>query len=147
RANPQDLWWGPMSAGLAFTWAVILVGGATIVRRVRMVGMAVAFWATFAATIAVIGQSTHCMTARWSVGPVCGHTFWWDLVLSPEIFVFMFFMITDPRTTPEGRVARVLFGASVGLLGAFLVAPQRTEFGTKVAVLGALVALCAVAPF
>jgi aminoglycoside phosphotransferase (APT) family kinase protein len=41
----------------------------------------------------------------------------------------------------------VVFGATVGMLAAFLVAPQRTEFGTKVAVLGALVVVCAVAPF
>jgi hypothetical protein len=65
------------------------------------------------------------------------------LVTSPEVLIFLFFMITDPKTTPEGRVARVVFGALVGFLAALLAAPQITEFSTKVAVLGSLVIMCA----
>ena len=40
------------------------------------------------------------MTARWHVGPITGAYFWWVLVTSPEILVFLFFMITDPKTIP-----------------------------------------------
>ncbi|HEY2668001.1 MAG TPA: hypothetical protein VGK51_14300 [Actinomycetota bacterium] len=144
--NPQDLWWGPMSPGLALTLAVIVAGGLVIVSRLRMLGLVAAFWLTFAAGTGLLAASGHCMTARWHVGQVCGGSFWSVLALSPEILVFMFFMITDPKTTPAGRVARAVYGASVAFLAALLVAPARTEFSTKVGVLAGLVAVCAARP-
>src|SRR5262249_11845575 len=55
-------------------------------------------------------------------------------------------MITDPKTVPPGRSARLVYAGSVGLLAALLIAPQTTEFATKVAVLGALVLVCAAGP-
>jgi Na+-translocating ferredoxin:NAD+ oxidoreductase RnfD subunit len=146
RADPLDLWWARMGPALASALAVILVGGLVITRRTQMLGAAVAFWLTFAASVGVIAASGHCMTARWHVGPVCGEHFWFVLVTSPEILVFLFFMITDPRTAPAGRRARIVYGGLVAVVAAFLVAPQRTEFGTKVAVLGALAILCAFRP-
>ncbi|HEU5003178.1 MAG TPA: hypothetical protein VFW71_10435 [Actinomycetota bacterium] len=145
--NPQDLWWGPMSPGLALTMVVIVAGGLTLVARVRMVGTAVAFWVVFAVLTGVTAATGHCMTARWHLGPVCGGSYWWSLALSPEILVFLFFMITDPKTAPEGRASRVAFGALVGLLAALAVAPAGTEFWTKLGVLGALAVACAGRPF
>src|SRR5207244_352078 len=144
--NPQDLWWGPMSPGLALTLAVIVTGGLIIVSRLRMLGLVAAFWLTFAAGTGLLAVSGHCMTARWHVGQVCGGSFWSVLALSPEILVFMFFMITDPRTTPAGRIARAAYGASVAFLATLLVAPARTEFSTKVGVLAGLVLVCAARP-
>ena len=144
--NPQDLWWGPMSPGLALTLAVIVAGGLIIVSRLRMLGLVAAFWLTFAAGTGLLAASGHCMTARWHVGQVCGGSFWSVLALSPEILVFMFFMITDPRTTPAGRPARAVYGASVAFLATLLVAPTRTEFSTKVGVLAGLVVVCAARP-
>ena len=38
------------------------------------------------------------MTARWHLGPITGAELWRVLVFSPEILVFLFFMITDPKT-------------------------------------------------
>ena len=146
RADPQDLWWGPMSWGLALTFTVIITGGLTLAARLRMLGMAAAFWVTFAAGLAVLAWSGHCMTARWHVGPVCGWSFWWVLVTSPEVLVFLFFMITDPKSSPGGQVGRCLSGALVGFLAVLLVAPQRTEFATKVAILGALTLVTAARP-
>ncbi|HWD71897.1 MAG TPA: hypothetical protein VG779_05160 [Actinomycetota bacterium] len=144
--NPQDLWWGPMSPGLALTLAVIVAGGLVIVSRLRMLGLVAAFWLTFAAGTGLLAASGHCMTARWHVGQVCGGSFWSVLALSPEILVFMFFMITDPKTTPAGQVARAVYGASVAFLATLLVAPARTEFSTKVGVLAGLVVVCAARP-
>ncbi|HEY5014795.1 MAG TPA: hypothetical protein VIK61_19070, partial [Acidimicrobiia bacterium] len=146
RADPLDFWWARMGPGLAAALAVIVVGGVIITRRTQMLGAATAFWLTFAALVGVIAASGHCMTARWHVGPVCGEHFWFVLVTSPEILVFLFFMITDPKTAPVGRRARMVYGALVAVVAAFLVAPQRTEFGTKVAVLGALAILCLFRP-
>jgi hypothetical protein len=86
------------------------------------------------------------MTARWHVGPVCSGSYWWVLGLSPEILVFMFFMITDPKTTPAGRVGRTLYGAAVGLASVFFAGGARSEFSTKVGVLAALILVCALRP-
>ena len=44
------------------------------------------------------------MTARWHLGPITGFEFWRVLVFSPEVLIFLFFMITDPKTTPSGRI-------------------------------------------
>jgi Na+-translocating ferredoxin:NAD+ oxidoreductase RnfD subunit len=144
--NPQDLWWGPMSVGLGLALALIVIGGVTIVVRLRMLALVAAFWLTFAAATGLVTASGHCMVARWSLNPVCGGSFWWVLALSPEILVFMFFMITDPKTTPSGRVAQVVYGAAVGFLAALAAAPAHTEFWTKVGVLSALVVICALRP-
>jgi Na+-translocating ferredoxin:NAD+ oxidoreductase RnfD subunit len=147
RAEPLDFWWSRLNGSLAFAFVVILIGGLSITRRTRMLEMAAAFWLTFAAGIAVVAATGHCMLARWHVGPICGAQFWWVILTSPEILVFLFFMITDPRTAPAARRGRIVFGMSVALLATFLVAPQRTEYGTKVAVLGALSVLCVLRPF
>jgi hypothetical protein len=94
----------------------------------------------------VLAASGHCITARWHVGPLCGEHFWSVLVTSPEVLVFLFLMITDPKTAPRGRRARVIFGALIALLAVFLAAPQHTEFQTKLALLAALAVACAVRP-
>jgi hypothetical protein len=57
--------------------------------------------------------------------------------------VFLFFMITDPKTTPSGRAGRRAYAVGVGLLATLLIAPQTTEFATKVAILASLALVCA----
>lgn len=146
RADPLALWWGPMSVWLALALAIILVGGLVILSRIDLLGIAVCFWLTFAAGIAVVAASGHEMTARWHLGPITGFEFWRVLVLSPEVLVFLFFMITDPRTTPAGRVGRRVFAVAVALLAVLLIAPTTTEFWTKVALLAGLTLVCAARP-
>src|SRR5262245_55995091 len=146
RAQPLDFWWGPMSPWLALAIALIVGGGLTILSRLRLLVIAGAFWLSFAAGVGVLAASGHSMTARWHLGPITGWSFWWLLVTSPEILIFLFFMITDPMTIPKGRVARVVYAVSVGLLATLLIAPQTTEYKTKVAVLGALALICAARP-
>ena len=146
RADPLELWWGPMSPALVLALAIIVAGGFAILGRLRLVEIAVGFWLAFAAGIAVLAASGHTMTAPWHLGPIEGAYFWWVLVTSPEILVFLFFMITDPKTIPEGRAGRRAYTVGVGLLATLLIAPQTTEFGTKVAVLAALALACAAQP-
>jgi hypothetical protein len=146
RVDPQDLWWGPTNPGLVLAVVLIVVGGLSITRRLALLGMAAAFWLTFAAGVAVNDATGHCMSARWSFQPVCGAHHFTTVALSPEVLIFLFFMITDPRSTPRGRVARAAFGAAVGAVAGMLVAFQTTEFATKVAILGALVIVCAARP-
>ncbi|MFN2569850.1 MAG: hypothetical protein ABR564_09670 [Candidatus Dormibacteria bacterium] len=146
RVDPQDLWFGPMSIGLALAYAIVVVGGVLIVRRLRMLALAGTFFVAFAILLGALAATGHCMTARWSVGPVCGGYFWSTVVFSPEILIFMLFMITDPQTAPRGRNARVVYGFGVAFMAAMLAAPQQTEFATKVGILSGLVVVCAMQP-
>ena len=146
RAEPLDFWWGPMSPWLGVAFAVIVTGGLAILSRLKLLWIAVGFWVSFATGIGVLAATGHTMTARWHLGPITGGAFWWVLLTSPEVLVFLFFMLTDPKTSPKGQRARVAYAVSVGLLTALLIAPMRTEYATKVALLGALTIVCAVRP-
>ncbi len=146
RAEPLDFWWGPMSVWLALALTLIVAGGFAILRRLRLVSVALGFWLVFAAGIAVLATTEHAMTARWHLGPITGAELWRILVFSPEILVFLFFMITDPKTVPASRPARRAFGAAIGLLSVLLIAPRTSEFATKVSVLAALALVCAARP-
>lgn len=137
--EPLDFWWAPLGFWMGLGYLVIVVGGILITRGLRLLEMAVGYWVALAGSLAVLAVSGHCMTAAWSVDPVCGTRFWTVLVTSPEILIFMFFMITDPKTVPSGRLARLVFAASLGAATTLLMAPQSVEFGTKVALLGSLV--------
>ena len=145
-ADPLEFWWGPMSFWLALALAIIVGGGFAILRRLRLLHIAVTFWVTFAVSIAVLAASGHDMTARWHLGPVSDWHFWRVLAFSPEILVFLFFMITDPKTIPAGKTGRRVYAVAIGLLAALLIAPQTTEFGSKVALLAALAIVCAARP-
>src|SRR5712691_3589416 len=146
RAEPLDFWWGGMSPWLGLAFVVIVAGGLLILSRLRLLWIAIGFWLSFAAGIGVLAASGHAMTARWHLGPITGANFWWVLLSSPEVLVFLFFMLTDPKTSPKGQKERVVYAVSVGLLAALLIAPLRTEWATKVALLGALAIVCAARP-
>jgi Na+-translocating ferredoxin:NAD+ oxidoreductase RnfD subunit len=130
RVEPLDFWWGPLSGWLVVAYAVILVGGTLITRRLKLLALAATFWLALASGLAVLAGSGHCMTANWAFAPVCGVDYWQVIVTSPEILIFLFFMITDPKTSPSGRVGRVLFGLLVAIVSTLLMAPQTDEFGT-----------------
>ncbi|UDY37395.1 hypothetical protein [Dermatobacter hominis] len=145
-ADPQDLWWGPMSVGLALTYAVVVVGGLVITRRLDLLRVSIGFWVTFAALMALLAAAGHEMTARWSLGPVSGLDYWTTLALSPEVLIFLFFMITDPRTAARGRTGGLLYAVGVAAASGALVALQTTEYATKVALLTGLVVVCGLRP-
>lgn len=142
RVEPLDFWWAPLDGGMILAYVVIIVGGVLITSRIGLLASAATFWVWFAAGIGVLAASGHCMIARWSFDPVCGFDYWRSIVTSPEIMIFMLFMITDPKTLPSGRVGRAVFGLLVAVLSALLLAPQTSEFWSKVSLLGALVILC-----
>jgi Na+-translocating ferredoxin:NAD+ oxidoreductase RnfD subunit len=146
RVEPLDFWWAPLNGWMITAYAVILVGGLLITRRLHLLSVAITFWVAFAIGIGILAGSGHCMTARWAFAPVCGVDFWRVIVTSPEVLIFLLFMITDPKTAPAGAVARVLFGLLVAILSTLLMAPQTNEFGAKVGLLAGLVILCAARP-
>ncbi|MGZ4410009.1 MAG: FG-GAP-like repeat-containing protein, partial [Gaiellaceae bacterium] len=146
RAAPLDFWWGPMSTWLVLALIVIVVGAFAILLRLGLLRVALGFWISFAAGLAVVAAAGHAMSARWHLGPITGFHFWAVLVTSPEVLVFLFFMITDPKTAPRGARARLTYGISLGLLGALLIAPTTTEFASKVALLSSLAIVCLALP-
>jgi Na+-translocating ferredoxin:NAD+ oxidoreductase RnfD subunit len=146
RSEPLDFWWGPTSTWLVLALAIILAGGFAILSRLKLLGIAIGVWVSFALGIGLLAATGHAMTARWHLGPISGFHFWWVLVTSPEVLVFLFFMITDPKTAPRDPRARIAYAVSLGLLGALLIAPMRTEYWSKVALLGSLAIVCAAMP-
>ena len=146
RAEPLDFWWAPLDGWMITAYAVIFIGGSLITMRLRLLATAVTFWITFALGLGLLSSSGHCITARWAFTPVCGGDFWRVVIVSPELMIFLFFMITDPKTVPGGRVGRVLFGFLVAVVSVLFMAPQTTEFGSKIALLGGLVLVCAARP-
>ncbi len=117
-----------------------------ITRRLHLLALAATFWVALTIGVGIIAGSGHCMTANWAFAPVCGFDYWRVIVFSPEVLIFLFFMITDPKTVPAGRVGRVVFGLLVGVASMLLMAPQTDEFGTKVGLLAGLVVICAARP-
>lgn len=147
RVEPLDFWWAPLSnESMIIAYAVILIGGSLVTRRLGLITTVISFWMVFAAGTAINAASGQCFTARWAFAPVCGSHMWLTLVTSPEIFIFTYFMITDPRTVPRGKVGRIVFGVLVGVTCVLLMAPQQTEFGAKVALLAGLTILTALRP-
>ena len=146
RVEPLDFWWAPLNVWMITAYAVIIVGGILITRRLTLLGLAGTFWVTLALGLGLLAASGHCMTANWAFAPVCGFDFWRVVVTSPEVLIFLFFMITDPKTVPAGRGRSGRFGALVAVASVLLMAPQTDEWGTKVGLLAGLVVVSMARP-
>ena len=146
RAEPLDFWWAPLNGWMIAAYAIIIAGGLLITRRLQLLALAATFWIALTIGVGILAASGHCMTANWAFAPVCGLDFWRVIITSPEVLIFLFFMITDPKTIPAGNVARIAFGLLVALASTLLMAPQTNEFGTKVGLLAGLVLICAGRP-
>jgi Na+-translocating ferredoxin:NAD+ oxidoreductase RnfD subunit len=146
RVFPQYLWWGPIGAPVVAALVVIALGAVWVLRAVRMVPMALSFLGPFAALIAIFAASGQSFLATWHDGPVEGASYWLNICASPELLIFVFFMMSDPKTAPRGPVARLIFGATTAVVAGALVVFQPTEFGVKVAILASLTVGCALVP-
>ena len=146
RVEPLDFWWAPLAIPMIAAYAVIITGGLLITRRLHLLALGATFWVALAIGVSILAGSGHCMTTRWAFEPVCGVDFVQVIVTSPEVLIFLFFMMTDPKTVPAGRVGRVMFGFLVAVASTLLMAPQTDEFGTKVGLLAGLVVVCAARP-
>ena len=145
--EPLDFWWAPLTnPAMLLAYAVIIAGGLLITRRLKLLGLAASFWLALALGVGLLAASGHCINTRWSFAPVCGADFARTIVTSPEVLIFLFFMITDPKTVPTGQVGRVVFGVLVAAVSTLLMAPQTDEFGTKVGLLAGLVLVSAARP-
>jgi Na+-transporting NADH:ubiquinone oxidoreductase subunit NqrB len=114
---PQWLYWGPLGVPVVLT---------------------VSFLATFAVLVGMLAASGHGFFATWQSGPVTGWLYWTTIVLSPETLIFVFFMMSDPQTTPGSRTGRIAFGVASAAIATGLIATQSTETGVKLALLSSL---------
>ncbi len=146
RLEPLNLWWAPLNVWMIAAYVIILVGGTYVVWRARVLTLAVTFFVAFSILQGVLARSGHCMTANWAFAPVCGPDYYRVIVTSPEVFIYAFFMVTDPPTVPSGRVGRFVFALCAAVSTTLLMAPQTDEFGTKVALLGGLTVLLLARP-
>jgi hypothetical protein len=142
----EHLWWAPLGAPILISMAVIFGGAFWVLRQVRMIPLALTFLATFLVLIAVFALAGRSYVATWHDGPVGGSFYWLTIALSPELLIFVFFMITDPQTAPKSKLARNLYAVATAVVAAALILPQPTEFGIKVAILSSLLLTCAMVP-
>ncbi len=143
HAFPQYLWWGPPGWALVAAWLVIVAGAYWVLPPLGMAPMVGAFVATFWLAIAGLAITGSGFFARWADARITGLHYWTALCLSPEVIVFVCFMMSDPQTAPRGARGRVIYGAGVALVAAALCALQTTEFGVKLSILAALTIVCA----
>src|SRR5437764_11428476 len=143
--EPQDLWWIPMGQWMIVTYAILIGGGLFIAWELKLLGLELGYMAAFAAftALALLPVPDHCMIASWYPTPMCGQQLWQVLVTSPEVLIFAFFMIPDPRTVPDGQVGRFVFGVIAAFASVVLLGPTTLEFWTKTAILASLVFACA----
>jgi hypothetical protein len=140
----MDLFWIPMGQWMLVTYAILIFGGLFIAWELKLLGLELGFMAAFAAflAIALIPVPDHCMVASWHVTAMCGWQLWNVIVTSPELLIFAFFMMPDPRTVPDEQGSRFVFGVLVALISVLLVGPTALEFWTKTAILASLVIAC-----
>jgi hypothetical protein len=148
RVFPQYLWWGRYGSGpVLAAMAVILFGGWWVLKPVRMHAMVLAFLGTFAVVVGIFALAGRSFVAIWHQGDISGAAYWVDIVCSPELLIFVFFMISDPQTAPKSPRGRIVFGVGTALVAAALLLPQSTEFGIKLSLLSSLTFTCALVPF
>lgn len=146
RVFSEHLWWAPFGWRILVGMAVIFGGAWWVLRQVKMIPLTLAFLATFFAWIGLFALMGRSYSARWHTGPVGGSFYWMTIALSPELLIFVFFMITDPQTAPKSYAGRMIYAVATATVAAGLILVQSTEFGIKVAILSSLLVTCALVP-
>ena len=54
RVEPLDFWWAPLNIWMLIAYAVIIVGGLLITRRLRLLALAATFWVTLAVGVGML---------------------------------------------------------------------------------------------
>lgn len=142
----EHLWWAPLGAPVLISMVVIFGGAWWVLRQVKMIPMTVTFLATFFVLIGIFALAGQQYYATWHDGPVSGAFYWYTVAFSPELLIFVFFMISDPQTAPKLPLGRIIYAVTTAFVAAGLILVQTTEYGIKVAILSSLVATCALVP-
>lgn len=100
--NYSASWW----VGTAWMMPFVLAGGLLIARKIRRFNMVIAF--LIAALVLILGSSLSRGIDALSIVQ--------QIILETPILFFAFVMLTEPQTTPPGRIWRMVYGGLVGLL-------------------------------
>jgi len=99
----DQVWVSPGQWGSAPLIALLMAGAGTmVVTRAARADVTIAFAAFYAA---ILFGRAHWLGQPWAT-PL-------NQLQSGALVLFSFFMITDPRTTPDSRAGRILFSALV----------------------------------
>ena len=93
-----------------------------VLTRARRADMALAFLLTFAGFVFARAAG---LGDPWAI-PL-------KQMQSGALLLFAFFMITDPRTTPDARADRILYAVVVALAGAWMLFERYTPEGLMIA--------------
>lgn len=102
----DQVWVSPGQWGTTI-WLIALAGtfGGLVLTRVARIDLSATFLATFFALL---------LWRAWRLGDP------WAIPLhqiqSGGLLIFAMFMITDPRSTPDSRIGRMVFGAAIAAL-------------------------------
>jgi Na+-translocating ferredoxin:NAD+ oxidoreductase RnfD subunit len=103
--SPAYQWggaWQPVA--LVFTLGVIIMW------RAKKLPLVVSFWAVYCLGALLRAQLTHMPTDLTLWAQISGGAFW----------LFSFFMITDPKTSPPDTRGQILFGVGIAALDVWL---------------------------
>lgn len=104
------VWVSPGQWGSAVVFAFLIAcAGRFVVHRASRADVTLAFLGMFAATLLLRALAVH--------DPV---TIPLHRLESGALLLFAFFMISDPKTTPDSRAGRLVFGALVALGAAYI---------------------------
>ena len=110
--------WGS-GATLAF---FILCMGIFVANKACRSDISIAFLGTYALALFVhaswVGESFQEPLHRMQTG---------------SLLIFTFFMISDPRSTPDSRVGRIIFGVATALIGFYLQTTHKIPGGLLIA--------------
>ena len=86
----------------------IIIIGSRLIVKARVVSVALSFFAAEA----ILYMLSFLGAREWSHGVASDGMEY----LSPALYIFTFYMITDPRTAPRNLEAKILYGFTIGAL-------------------------------
>lgn len=108
---------GSVAVAPAYQWGgfwqvplVVFALGTVVCWRAKKLALVNAFWITYALGALLRAHLTHMPAEITLYAQFSGGAFW----------LFSFFMITDPKTTPPDRRGQILFGVVVALVDVWL---------------------------
>jgi len=107
---PGGVWVSPGQWGRGLWLVFLLAGlGSLVVRRAERSDVT---WAFLGAHVAILFGRAAWLGDPWTIP--------FHRLESGALLIFAFFMISDPKTTPDSRVGRIVFASLVAAGGAFV---------------------------
>ncbi|MEO8765242.1 MAG: RnfABCDGE type electron transport complex subunit D [Ginsengibacter sp.] len=109
----RDAWISPGQWGSdIIIMAVVCCLGFIIVSQVQKLDISIAFLGTYVLLL----FARQILYLGWPVD------FFTQSITTGSLLLFSFFMISDPKTTPDHKIARIIWGALIGIISFYLTA-------------------------